>query len=71
MKYYEFGKDAAVSEEKPVSIITVGTIKIYEIRFENHSSDYNFFNSEQVVDEFLVNVKNRIERSDRDFFYSV
>ena len=68
MKHYEFGKDAALPEEKPISIITVRAIKIYEIRFENHSSDYDFFNSEQVVDEFLLNVKNRIERSDRDFF---
>ena len=67
LKHYELGRETA-TEDKPVTIITVSPIKIYEIRFENHSSDYNFFNSEQVVDEFLFNVKNRIERSDTDFF---
>ena len=48
-------------EEKPIAITTVGPIKIYEINFQNHSSDYEFFNSEQTVDEFLFNVKNRIQ----------
>ena len=67
IKHYELGKDAIQSENKPVSIITVGPIKIYEIRFEQHSADYDFFNSEEVVDDFLFKVKNRIVRSDRDF----
>ena len=67
LKHYEVGR-TDVAEDKPVTIITVGPIKIYEIRFENHSSDYDFFISEQVVHEFLFNVRNKVERSDTDFF---
>ena len=67
MEDYEVGRTDA-AQDKPVTIITVGPIKIYEIRFENLSSDYDFFNSEQVVDEFLFNVRNKVERSDTDFF---
>ena len=70
LKHYEVGRTDA-AEDKPVTIITVRPINIYEIRFENHSSDYDFFNSEQVVDKFLFNVfnvRNKVERLDTDFF---
>ena len=44
-------------------------LKHYEkFYFLKHSSDYDFHNSESLVDEFLFNVKNRIQRSDVDFF---
>ena len=33
----------------------------YEITFTQHSGDYDFFNAEKLVDEFLLNVKNRVE----------
>ena len=52
MKRYEFGKDAAVSEEKSISIITVGAIKIYEIRFENHSSGFSLQNIQSSPEGF-------------------
>ena len=69
LKHYELGRaSVAAVEEKSIRITAVGPIKIFEIRFENHSSDYDFLNSEQNVDEFLFVVKNRIQRSDADFF---
>ena len=65
MKHYEACKN--VIEEKPLTVTSVGNIKKYEINYQNHSSDYNFYNSESLVDEFLVNVKKRIEKYDADF----
>ena len=60
LKHYYAGRSvaAALAEEKPISISKIGPIKVYEIRFENHSSDYGFFEPEQLVDEFLSNVKS-------------
>ena len=66
LKHYEAGKN--VIEEKPLTVTSIGNIKKYEINYQNHSSDYDFYNSESLVDEFLLNVKNRIEKSDVDFF---
>ena len=45
-----------------------GEIWKYEIMFTQHSGDYDFFNAEKLVDEFLLNVKNRVGRSYSDFF---
>ena len=67
LKHYEAGRSAGFAEEKPISISIMGPIKIYEIRFENHSSDYDFFEPEQLVDDFLCNVKSKIARSDSDY----
>ena len=62
MKHYEFGRaSVAAVEDKPIRIAAVGPIKIYGIRFENHSSDYDFFNCEQIVGKFLFIVKNGIQ----------
>ena len=67
LKHYEIGR-IALTEEKPMTISDVGPIKIFEIRFENHSTGYDFFNSEQVVDQFLFNARSKIPRLDADFF---
>ena len=45
----------------------IGEIQKYQITFREHSNDYDFYNSESLVDDFLLNVKNRIKRSDNDF----
>ena len=66
LKCYENGKN--IIEEKPVNITNTGTVWKFEITFQEHSSSYDFYNSEAFVDEFLLNVKNRIERSNADFF---
>ena len=61
LKHYDAGR-VALTEEKPMTIFDVGPIKIFEIRC------YDFSNSEQVVDEFLFNVKSKVARSEVDFF---
>ena len=69
LKHYENGKN--VIEEKPVNTTNIGTVRKFEITFQEHSSIYDFYNSEGLVDEFLLNAKNRIERSNADFFNKV
>ena len=46
-----------------MNYIQLGEIQNYEIIFIQHSQDYNFYNSETLVDHFLLNVKSRIRRS--------
>ena len=64
--HYDAGKD--VFEEKPLIYTTLGDIRKYEIIFAQHSLDYDFYNAEKLVEEFLLNVKNRVTRYNVDFF---
>ena len=67
LKHYKDGKDF-VFEDKPISIVEIGNnIRKYEIKFSEHSSFYDFFNSEKVVDDFLTNVRKKIRRSNTYF----
>ena len=67
LKHYNDGKDLS-SEEKPITIIDIGNnIRKYEINFNEHSSFYDFYNSSNLVDEFLSNVKRNIKRSNYNF----
>ena len=59
--HYGAGRDAF--EEKPVNYTRLGEIQKYEITFVQHLQDYDFYNSEKLVDDFLLNVKSRIRRS--------
>ena len=59
--HYGAGRDAF--EEKPVKYTCLGEIQKYEITFAQHSQDYDFYNAEKLVDDFLLNVKSRIRRS--------
>ena len=61
LKHYSKGKN--IIEEKPIIVTKIGKITKFEINYQNHSSFYDFYNSESVVDEFLFNVKNKIQRS--------
>ena len=61
LKDYSEGKN--IVEEKPLIVTKIGKITKFEINYQNHSSFYDFHNSESVVDEFLFNVKNKIQRS--------
>ena len=56
-----------VFEEKPVNYTNLGEIRKYENTFAQHSHDYDFCNSEKLVDNFLLNVKNRVGRFSNDF----
>ena len=46
---------------------SIGNVTKFEISYQEHSSHYDFYNSESLVDEFLFNVKTRIGKSDTDF----
>ena len=65
LKHYSDCKN--VIEEKPVIVTKIGKITKFEINYQNHSSFYDFYNSESIVDEFLFNVKNKIQRSNVEF----
>ena len=65
-KYSSSGKN--VIEEKALSVTSIGNVTKFEIGYQEHSTYYDFYNSESLVDEFLFNVKTRIWRSDTDFF---
>ena len=64
--HYDAGKN--VFEEKPISYTNFGKIQKYKITFTQHFDDCDFFNAEKLVDKFLLNVKNRVGRSNSDFF---
>ena len=67
LKHYKDGKEL-VSDEKPISIVDIGSsIRKYEIDFSEHSSFYDFFDSANLDDDFLSNVKRKIKRSNEYF----
>ena len=67
LKRYKDGKEL-ISDEKPISIVEIGNnIRKYEIKYSEHSSYYDFFNSERVVDDFLSNVRRKIKRTNEYF----
>ena len=67
LKHYKDGKEL-ISDEKPISIVEIGNnIRKYEIKYSEHSSYYDFFNSERVVDDFLSNVRRKIKRTNEYF----
>ena len=65
LKHYSDGKN--VIEEKPVIVTKIGKITKFEINCQNNSSFYDFYNLKSIVDEFLFNVKNKIQRSNVEF----
>ena len=64
-QHYSDGKN--IVEEKPVFVTNIGKVTKFEINYQDHSTFYDFHNSERVVDEFLFNVKNKIQRSNVQF----
>ena len=65
LKHYSSGKN--VIEEKLLTVTSIGNVTKFEISYQEHSSHYDFYNSESLVDKFLFKVKTRIQRSDTDF----
>ena len=61
-----YGSGRNAFEEKPVKYFIIGEIQLYDITIREHSRDYDFYHSESLVDDFLLNVKNRIKRSNND-----
>ena len=66
MKHYDDGD--TVVDNKPITVTEIGAVKKYEITFQEHSDSYDFFNSEKLVDEFLLWIKGKIFRSSTDFY---
>ena len=65
LKHYSSSKN--VIEKKPLSVTSIGNVTKFEISYQEHSSHYDFYNSESLVDKFLFKVKTRIQRSDTDY----
>ena len=65
LKHYNDGETV---DNKPITVTEIGAVKKYEITFQEHSDSYDFFNSEKLVDEFLLSVKSTIFRSYTDFY---
>ena len=67
LKHYLDG-ERKPAEFKPIDIIKKQGITLYQISFEKHSDEYDFFNSEEVVDDFLFNVKRLFKPSNDVLF---
>ena len=64
LKHYEKGLSIDFDSgdlDKRINITNAAGIKKLEIRFKEHSSFYDFFDSVAVVDSFLAQVKNVIQ----------
>ena len=46
-------------QNRPINILRCDIFTTYIINFEQHSDYYDFFNSEQLVDDFLDVVENK------------
>ena len=58
----------SVVDNKPIIVTEIGAFKKYEKTFQEHSDTYDFFNSEKLVNEFLLSVKSIIFCSNTDFY---
>ena len=61
--FVHYGTGKNVFEEKPLVYTYIGEIQKYKMTFSEHTTYYNFYNSEKLVDNFLLNVKNCVKRS--------
>ena len=67
LKHYIDG-ERKPAEFKPIDIIKNQEVTIYQITFEKHSNEYDFFNSDEVVNDFLFNVKRLFKHSNKVLF---
>ena len=56
LEHYEFD-ERKPAEFKSIDIIKNKDITIYQIDFNKHSEEYNFYDSHEIVDDFLLNIK--------------
>ena len=70
LKHYDRGfmekESIDFNVDKPINVTKIGDIQKFEITFKEHSSDYDFFDSVSVVEDFLNSVKNKIPRYNAD-----
>ena len=58
MKHYEQGQDS-IFEDKPLETKNNNQILKYKISVKKFGEYYDFYNSEELVDDFLNNVKSK------------
>ena len=58
LRYYDERKTQPVLE-KSIIQERIGDIKIYRISFDRHSNEYNSFDSDSVIENFLTNFRSR------------
>ena len=64
LKHYADG-DSVLFEDKPIEIVKTRNITKYEVSVNKHTDYYDFGNAQQVVDDFLRNVRSKFRpRSD-------
>ena len=75
LKHYEKGLlidfDTDGDADLPVTISNIGDVKKIEITFKEHSTFYDFFDSVGVVDNFLAQVKKKMQRYENDILLRV
>ena len=54
-------------EDKPVDVEKMANLLTFEITINKHGDYYDFENSEEVVDDFLYNVRSRFKLSGLKF----
>ena len=62
LKHYDEGQ-TNLYEDKPIDIIKLPFMTKFEISIIKHGEYYNFFNSAEVVDDFLRNVRSKFKPS--------
>ena len=67
LEHYEAG-ERKPAEFKHVNIINKKDILIYQIDFSQHSDEYDFYNSQEIVDDFLLNVNQLYKPKNKVLF---
>ena len=67
LKHYIDG-ERKPAEFKPIEIIRNQEVTIYQITYEKHSDEYDFYNSTEVVEDFLFNVKRLYKPANKVIF---
>ena len=60
LKHYADGQNFPF-EDKPIEVLKTGGIRSYEISVNKQRNYYNLENVEQVVDDFLKNIRSRFQ----------
>ena len=67
LKHYNEGYNDFF-EDKPVDVEKTANLLKFEITVNKHGGYYNLENSEEVVEDFLKNIRSRFKPSDLKFF---
>ena len=67
LEHYESG-ERKPAEFKNIDIIRKKDILIYQIDFNKHSDEYDFYNSHEIADDFLLNVSTLYKPKNKVYF---